>query len=97
VFEITNAKHLEKMIEKGLVAKVDAAQPKGNSKPSTVGSGASLVSGSASDTVSKVKETKGLELLKEMQAAELAKGEGARKTVLEALEAAIAAAETARA
>ncbi|TAA12473.1 hypothetical protein EA658_09790 [Pseudoxanthomonas winnipegensis] len=54
--------------------------------------GADLVSGSAADSVAKVKETKDPAILKAAQAAEQAKGDGARKTVLDALESAIAAA-----
>ena len=56
-----------------------------------------LVSGSAADSVGKVKETKDLAQLEEAQAAEQAKGDGARKTVLDALAAAIAAFESPKA
>jgi len=69
----------------------------GDQKAKAQEAGELLVSGSAADSVTRVKEAKDLAQLEEAQAAEQAKGDGARKTVLDALAAAIAAFESPKA
>ncbi|MGY4892376.1 UNVERIFIED_CONTAM: hypothetical protein EX528_19040 [Xanthomonas axonopodis] len=92
VFDVANKKHLDQLVAKRLVVEVVAMQPSVDGATGGLG-GADLVSGNAAETVAKVKDIKDVGVLQNALEAEQGKGETARKTVLEALQAAIIAAQ----
>ncbi|MBB3806410.1 hypothetical protein FHR51_002562 [Xanthomonas arboricola] len=88
VFDVVNKKHLERLIDKKLVVELG-----GTPQAAENNAAIELVAGNAADTLAKVKSTKDAELLRQALIVEQAKGDGARKKVLESLQAAIAEVE----
>lgn len=97
VFSVATRAHADLLVGKRLVEEVESASPVGGDQSSVDGAhgseAASLVSGNAADVIARVKVATDRQLLHEGLIAEEAKGEAARKTVLEALQVAIEASQ----
>lgn len=91
-FEVT-PQHADLLAKLGLVKPMSGAVTDSGSKKDSAGAGASLVEQNAAATLAAIAKVSDFAVLADALSAEQAKGEKARKSVIEAITSAIAAAQ----
>lgn len=91
-FEVT-PQHADLLAKRGLVKPMSGAATDSGSKKDSAGAGASLVDQNAAATLAAIAKVSDVAMLADALSAEQAKGEKARKSVIEAISSAIAAAQ----